>query len=314
MTKEKILNLLKDQTQLIILILLALGISLTTPEFHTVNNFVNLLKQVSVIATISCGMTLVVIGGCLDLSVGSVFSLLNLISITAQQKSDILGIALPICIAIFIGLFNGLIVTVFNVNSIIVTLGSLSVFSGLALLYTGGSIIFGIPDTWFAVIGKGKLAGVPIHVIIFIFIAAFYQIILMKTSFGRKIFYVGTNHESARIVGIRSTLVRTMTFVISSLSVAAAAVMFSSRMITASPVTGVGFEFDAITAVVIGGTSLQGGRGSIIKTIIGVLMLAVIINVLTLYNVPFAFQNVAKGMLIIVAIISDVRSRGRFEK
>ncbi len=311
--ENKLVSVLRDQSQLIILILLVTVFSITTPSFRTTGNFLNLLKQVTVIGVISCGMTMVVISGCLDLSVGSVFSLLNLVSITFQLRNNFLGVIMPLVIAVFIGFFNGFIVTKFKVNSIIVTLGSLSLFSGIAQLITNGAIISGVTGTWYGFIGRDKLFGIPVHVYILFIVAIVYQIILSKTTFGRKIKYVGTNDTAAEIAGIRTNWMRTMAFIISSVSVAIAALIYSSRMTTASPVAGAGYEFDAITAVVIGGTSLAGGKGSIFKTIIGVLLLAIIINILTLYNVMYSFQNIVKGILIIVAIIVDIRVRRRVE-
>ena len=302
---------LREQSQLILLLALIAVLSIINPHFRTIGNLVNLLRQISVIAIISCGMTLVLLSGCLDLSVGSVFSFLNLLAISFQQKSNILGVVIPLIVAVAIGLFNGLIVTVFNVNSIIVTLGSLSLFSGMALLYSNGAIIFGVSDTWFSLIGKNELLGIPIHILIFLFIAVFYQLLLTKTRFGRKVVYIGTNLEASEIAGIRSKRVRTSLFVMSGLSVAIAALIYSSRMGTASPVTGVGFEFSALTAVVIGGTSLLGGKGSIARTVIGVLMLAVLVNAMILYNIPFSFQNITKGILIIIALVADIAARNR---
>ena len=152
----------------------------------------------------------------------------------------------------------------------------------------------------------------PFHVIIFIVIVSVYEILLKTTTFGKALIYIGTNAEAARIVGIRSKLYRIMAFIISGVSVAVAAIILSSRMNSGSPVAGVGFEFDAVTAIVIGGTSLTGGKGSIRNTVIGVLLLAVIINALTLYNIPYAFQNISKGLFIIIAIIADVKSRGKY--
>jgi inositol transport system permease protein len=311
--KVKFRDIIGKQSTLAILVLLVLILSVTTPSFRTVGNMINILKQVSMIGIISCGMTLVVISGCLDLSVGSVFSLLNVIIISLQGRSNILAITVAFSVAILIGLFNGIIITAFDMNSIIVTLGSLSLIGGLALLYTGGAIIHGVSDTWFSVIGKDRVFGIPIHVLVFLFIAVLYQILLTGTSLGKKIRYVGVNPEAARIAGIRTGTIRTLTFIISSLSVAVAAIIYSSRMATGSPVTGVGYEFSAITALVVGGISLRGGSGSILGTIIGVLILAVIVNALTLYNVPFALQNIVKGFLIIVAIIADIRARREIE-
>jgi inositol transport system permease protein len=311
--KVEFRDIIGKQSTLVILVLLIVLLSVTTPSFRTVGNMINILKQVSIIGIISCGMTLVVISGCLDLSVGSVFSLLNVIIISLQGRSNILAITVAFSVAILIGLFNGIIITAFDMNSIIVTLGSLSLIGGLALLYTGGAIIHGVSDTWFSVIGKSRVFGIPIHVLVFLFIAVLYQILLTGTSLGKKIRYVGVNPEAARIAGIRTGKIRTLTFIISSLSVAVAAIIYSSRMATGSPVTGVGYEFSAITALVVGGISLRGGSGSIFGTIIGVLILAVIVNALTLYNVPYGLQNIVKGFLIIVAIIADIRARREIE-
>jgi ribose/xylose/arabinose/galactoside ABC-type transport system permease subunit len=304
-----LINNLKEQTQVIILIAFVVVFSLISPEFRTSGNFINLLKQVTVIGVISCGMTMVVITGCLDLSVGSVFSLLGLVGILLQQRSNILGVVVPLACAVAIGLFNGFIVTKYRVNSIIATLGSLSLFSGIALLITNGAIIAGRTGTWFGIIGRGRFLGVPNHVYVLFIVAIIFHIILSRTALGRKMKYVGTNTVAAEIAGVRSKRIRPVAFVISSLSVGVAVLIYTSRMTTASPITGVGYEFDAVTAVVIGGTSLAGGKGSIFKTIVGVLLLATIINLLTLYNFPFAFQSIIKGILIITAIVIDVRAR-----
>ena len=313
MKKGTFRDIVEKQSTLAILVLLVVLLSITTPSFRTVGNMVNILKEVSIIGIISCGMTLVVISGCLDLSVGSAFSLLNVIIISLQQRSNVLAVTIPFIVAVLIGLFNGGIITAFDMNSIIVTLGSLSLIGGLALLYTNGAIIHGTSDTWFSVIGKNRAFGIPVHVLVFLFIALSYQLLLNGTSLGRKIRYVGVNPEAARIAGIRTGKIRTVTFIISSLSVAVAAIIYSSRMVTGSPVTGVGYEFSAITALVVGGISLRGGSGSIFGTIIGVLILAVIVNALTLYNVMFSYQNIVKGFLIIIAIIADIRARREIE-
>ena len=312
--KVKILDFIKSRPQLLILVTMVVVLAVINPKFSTGANLLNILKQVSVIAIISSGLTLVVVSGCLDLSVGSVLSLLNVITARLQLQNNLAAVVVPLFIALFIGLFNGVIVTKFKVNSIIVTLGSLSVFAGLALLFTQGAIIIGRTGTWYSLIAQGELWGIPIHVYIFIILAIGYELLLKKTRFGRGLIYTGTNEEAARVAGIRTALYRIIAFMISAFSVAIASIILSSRMNSGTPVAGVGFEFDAVTAILIGGTSLIGGRGSIINTIIGVLLLAVLINALTLYQVPFAFQNIFKGLLIILAIIVDVRSREKYGK
>jgi inositol transport system permease protein len=313
-TLQRIGNTFMARPQFLILVALIVVLSIVTPSFASISNLINILKVVSVIAILACGLTMVVISGALDLSIGSAVSLLTVVSATLQLRSDLAAVLVPLGVALLLGLFNGLIVTSFKVNSIIVTLGALSVFAGAALIYTNGAIIIGNAGTWYSFLGQGKLAGIPFHVIVFLAIAAICEIVLSRTRFGKALVYIGTNSEAARIAGIRTRRVRIIAFLISALSAAVAGIILSSRMNSGSPVAGVGFEFDAITAIVIGGNSLAGGRGSIRNTIVGVLLLAVIVNVLTLYNVPFAFQNITKGMLIILAITVDLRARAKYAR
>ncbi len=304
----------KGRPQFLFLVAIVLVLSIVTPSFATINNVINILKVVSVIAILACGLTLVVVSGALDLSIGSAVSLLTVVSATIQLKSDIAAVLVPLAIALALGLFNGLIITSFKVNSIIVTLGALSVFAGAALIYTNGAIIIGTSGTWYSFLGQGKVLGVPFHVVVFAAVAILCEVVLSRTRFGKALIYIGTNSEAARIAGIRTRGIRIVAFLISALCAAVAGVILSSRMNSGSPVAGVGFEFDAITAIVIGGNSLTGGRGSIRNTIVGVLLLAVIVNALTLYNVPFAFQNITKGLLIILAITVDLRARAKYGK
>ena len=310
----QILDFIRKRPQLFILVLMVLVLTFTTPKFASTSNIINIFKQVSVISIICCGLTLVVVSGALDLSVGSALSLLTVVSANLQLKNDLTAVIVPLIVAVFLGLFNGLIITMFNVNSIIVTLGSLSLFSGLALLYVNGAIIIGIPGTWYSMIAQGKVLNIPFHVLIFIVIAVIYEFLLSKTTFGSSLRYIGTNKEAAKIAGIKVQKTQIIAFVISAVSVAIAGIILSSRMNSGSPVSGVGIEFDAVTAIVIGGTSLTGGKGTIRNTVIGVLLLAVIVNALTLYNVPYAFQNISKGILIIIAITADVRSKEKYGK
>ena len=312
--KVQIIDFIRKRPQLFILVGMAIILTVTPPKYASAANIINIFKQVFVISIICCGMTLVVVSGALDLSVGSALSLLTVVSANLQLKNDLAAVLVPLGVAVLLGLFNGLIITTFNVNSIIVTLGSLALFSGLALLYVNGAIIIGIPDTWYSQIAQGKLLNIPFHVIIFIIIAIIYELLLSKTRFGSALRYIGTNKEAAKIAGIQAKKIQVIAFVISAVSVAIAGIILSSRMNSGSPVAGVGIEFDAITAIVIGGTSLSGGKGNIRSTVIGVLLLAVIVNALTLYNVPYAFQNISKGILIIVAITADIRSKEKYGK
>ena len=167
----RVIDALRKRPQLVILVLLAVVLAITTPAFATSANIRNLFTQVSVIGILSCGLTLVVIGGALDLSIGSAVSLFTVISATLQLRSDTAAVLVPFAAAVLVGLLNGLLITSFNVNSIVVTLGSLSVLGGLALLYTNGAIIIGTTGTWYSLIAQGRFLTIPYHVIIFLVLA-----------------------------------------------------------------------------------------------------------------------------------------------
>ena len=307
--KKVLTKIFRTNSVLLALILLVIVLSIATPNFLTFVNISNVLKNATVIGIISCGLTLVVIGGGLDLSVGSALSLIGVVSVILQPKSLILAIVIPIVLALIIGFFNGLISSLTEINSIIVTLGSLSILGGIALVVSKGAVLLAVPNKYYAFLGNGTLLNVPLYIYIFIFIVVFCELLLKKTLFGKNLIFVGSNYEAAKAAGVNVVFIRTVSFIICSLLVAVSAIMLSSRMTSASPLAGVGYEFNALTAVVIGGVSLKGGKGNIYNTLIGALLLGVITNALNLFNVSFAFQNIAKGVLIIIAIFADTRSQ-----
>jgi ribose transport system permease protein len=311
---QPLLAAARNNPQLIILILLVVAFSLLVPSFFTQKNIINVLKQSTNVAIAACGLALVVIGGNLDLSIGSLLSLTLGISLSFTNDNIILAVAFPLLIGIASGLFNGLIVSTFNVNSIIVTLGSLSAISGFVQFYRKGNIISGAVGTVLTKFTDMKVFFIPSYVLVYIGIAVLYQVLLRRTTFGRKLVYIGTNKDAAIAAGINVRTVTTITFVICGLSVALASVLHGARLLQGSTNTGAGLEFDALTAILIGGISLSGGKGSIWNALIGVFLLAVITNALALLNVPFEYRNISKGVLILIAIGADALLRGRYEK
>ena len=307
--KKILTKILQTNSALLALILLSIVLSIAAPNFLTFVNISNILKNATIIGIISCGLTLVVVGGGLDLSVGSALSLIGVVSVILQPRSLILAILIPLVLAVIIGFSNGLIVSLIEINSIIVTLGSLSILGGLALVVSKGAVLLAIPNKYYSFLGNGTFLNIPLYIYIFIFVAIFCELLLKKTLFGKKLLFVGSNYEAAKAAGVNVVFVRTVSFIICSLLVAVSAIMLSSRMTSASPLAGVGYEFDALTAIVIGGVSLKGGKGNIYNTVIGALLLGVITNALNLFNVFFAFQNIAKGVLIIIAIFADTRTQ-----
>lgn len=311
MVKLRITNLLKQQTILFILLFLFMLLAIVSPSFRNPRNLFNLVRKVSIMGIISCGLTFPIVSGGLDLSVGSVFGLVGILAIMWQPKGLLIAIIVPLIIACIIGLVNGFITNQFNVSPIIVTLGMLSVVQGAILVITQGRNQIGEVDHPYSLIANGNLIGVNNQIVIFIFITIILFIILQRTSFGRYNYLVGSNEDAAVIAGIRINRIRIITYVIPALCAGIAAIVSTSRVATARPYGGQGIEFEAITAALIGGNSIGGGKGSIYNTILGVFMIVVITNGMILVGLPYATQIIAKGFLLILAVLVDTRIRTR---
>ena len=304
-------RLILDQIILFAFILLLIMLSIFVPSFFTLRNILNILRQSSTLGIIACGMTIVLINGCIDLSVGSVVGLAGVLSISFLYRSLWLAILVPLLIAVLIGFLNGFITTRLKVNSLIVTLGSLTIVRGLALLFTRGRVVVGILDSPYLLIAGGNFFGrISNQIVIFFMTAIILGLLLHKTRFGRHVFCIGTNFEASRIVGISAEKIIIINFIISAVCATVSSILISSRLNIASPVTGEGLEFDAITAVVIGGTSLFGGIGSLPKTILGILFLASLTNAMVLLNLHFSFQYLVKAVIFILFVYLDIRFRG----
>lgn len=314
MNRDKIIQTVRSQPQLLILIVLIIVFSISIPAFFTSGNIMNILKQNTTISIVSCGLAFVVIGGNLDLSVGSLLSFALGVSLSMTYHNTFLAILVPILMGVGVGLLNGYIVSRFNVSSIIVTLGSLSAIAGFVQFYRQGNIIMGMPGLVYTEITDARIFGIPSYVLIFIILAVVYQVILKKTSLGRKLLYQGVNREAAIAAGINVKFVTIVSFVICSASVGVASFLQGARLLQGSTNTGAGLEFDALTAILVGGISLKGGKGTIANAMIGVFLLGVIINALTLLGVPYEWRNITKGVLILLAISADVFGRKRYEQ
>ena len=301
-------NLFKKQAVLMVFIVLFIVFSFLVPSFFSARNLINILKQSAILGIVACGLTFPVISGNVDLSVGSIVSLCGVVALSFSYQNIWLAVLIPICLAVIIGLINGFIVTKFNANSVIITLGSLAVIRGLALIYTGGKMVEGSDSSKFILIGRSLIGGVPVYVFIFIIIAIILGIILNYSTLGRFVYHTGSNIEAGKIAGINIDNIRIYTFIISAVCSAIAAIILSSRLYTASPLTGNGYEFDAVAAIVVGGSSLFGGKGNIYRTVIGIFFIVMVINAMILLNLPVAFQYIAKAIIIVVAVWLDIRT------
>ncbi len=291
---------------LIGLLLLCLVITFVTPNFLTVSNITNIFTQVSVNAIIAVGMTFVILTGGIDLSVGSTLAISGALgaSIVKSTGNIVLAVIAAGIVGIVIGLINGLLISKGKLQAFIATLATMTIFRGATLVFTNGTPISKLPEA-FVNIGNGKIGFMPIPVIITIVVALAGIYVLSQTRFGRYLYALGGNEDSARLSGINTTKIKTLAYVISGFAASIAGVIITSRIGSASPNAGTGFELDAIAAVVIGGTSLAGGEGKITGTIIGALIIGVLNNGLNLMNVSPFYQSIVKGLVILLAVLLD---------
>jgi ribose/xylose/arabinose/galactoside ABC-type transport system permease subunit len=298
---------------LIGLLLMCIVLSFMHPAFLSMRNFSNIFLQASINGILAIGITFVIISSGIDLSVGSILALSGIVT------GNALSGGMPLAAAVIFGMltggacgfFNGLIITRFNMPPFIVTLGTMSIARGLALLSTNGGQIYGF-DAKFLFIGQGKIAGLPMPVVILILLALLSSFILKYTRFGRYCYALGGNMETAKLSGISPTLYLTLIYTLSGVTAGIAGIVLASRLSSAQPIAGISYELYAIAAAVIGGTSLAGGTGTVFGTIIGALIISVIRNGMNLLNVNSFLQQVVIGSVIILAVMIDsFRKRNR---
>jgi len=308
---------LKKSQSLIALFLLCLVLSLLSDKFLTGTNLWNVLRQISVNVCISVGMTLVVLMAGIDLSVGSVLGLTAALSAGLLKNGlgfeslDLFvgftvlgGVLVAMLVGLFLGFLNGWFITKFSIPPFVATLAMLTIARGLTMLYTQGMPISNLGSS-FEFIGSGWFLGIPVPV----WISAFFVLIVLflskKTTFGRYIYAIGGNEKAAFLSGININRVKLIVYGIAGMMASVAGILVTSRLNSAQPNAGASYELDSIAAVVIGGTSLSGGVGSVTGTVIGAAIIGVLNNGLVLLNVSPFWQQVVKGLVILVAVIID---------
>lgn len=285
------------------LLLMVIVAAVGSPVFRSTANLSNVLRQAAIPGVVAVGQTIAVLSAGIDLSVGSVVKLTAVLSAGLMQGNDSLMapvILLMLGLGCLIGLMNGLVVVGLRVNPFIATLGTFSILRGLALAYTTspiGSIAGPMRRFYY-----GSVSWVPYPLTVFAVIFIGGVALLRFTPFGRFIYAIGGDEETARLAGIRVNLIKLLIYMIASLLAVVAGLMTVSRMGLGDPVVGEGFELDSITAVVLGGTSLFGGRGTLIGTLAGVLILALVNNIMNLLHVSVWYQQLIKGLIILVAV------------
>nr|WP_285856707.1 ABC transporter permease [Peribacillus frigoritolerans] len=295
---------------IMILLLLCVVLSFTAPNFLDTANLLNVLKQVSIIAILAAGMTIVILTGGIDLSVGATVALSGVISVMVSSAgvNPIIAMLSGVLVGYAVGLINGFLTAKAKLPAFIVTLGSFTYVRGLAYVISGGYPIV-LQNETFKFIGGGSIFGIPtpIYIMSLVYVVMFF--VLKYTMFGRHIYAIGGNEEAARLTGIKVEKSLINVYSISGLLAGLGGVVLAGRLFSGQPTAGQMYELDAIAAVILGGTSLTGGKGKIIGTIIGVLIMGVISNGLTLMDVNYYWQLVVKGGVIVAAVLLD-RLRG----
>lgn len=303
----------KESAVLILFAIVFATFALTTDRFATSDNLFNVARQYSELAVISIGLTMIIITGGIDISVGSIVGLSSiLVGVFAGQAHMNIWLACVLAIGagMACGAINGLVITKLGVQPIVATLAMMSAARGLAFVLSGARSLSGFPDSF---IGLGQTAigpipfigYIPLPVIVALILVAMGALILRYTAFGRKLYAVGASEEAARLSGVYVFKIKMFAYAVTGMLCGLGGVMMASRVASSVPDAGSGFEFEAITAVVMGGSSLKGGEGNIIGTIIGVAVMAVLRNGLNLRGVPNTWQVLFLGIMLILAVLAD---------
>ena len=290
------------------LIAVCIGLAFLSPNFLSVSNSFDVMRQVSINAVIAFGMTLTILLGGIDLSVGSILAVSSVLAAMTMKGGHGAGLAAGIALlaGAAMGSLNGVVIAKGKVAPFIATLGTMTLLRGAALVLSNGSPISGFPSQLFAMLGGGYVARlIPVPVVLMLAMFAVFWFVLRRTVFGRHVYATGGNAEAAKLSGVNTDRVQILVYTVSGAMAALAGVILTSRLDSAQPTAGAGYELDAITAVVLGGTSLAGGRGWVFGTLVGALLIGVLNNGLNLMGVSAFYQQVVKGSVILLAVLLD---------
>ena len=299
-------DLIRRYGMLLVLLVMVAFASLLSDRFFTTANLLNVTRQVAINAVLAAGMTIVIISGGIDLSIGSVVAISGALGagLMAGGAGWFAGVLVTLPVGLALGITNGLFIAYGQLPPFIVTLATMALARGFTQVYTGGRAIHVTNQTfqWF---GHGYLGSIPVPVIIMVVVYILGYLFVKHTKLGRLVYAVGGNEQACRMAGIRVNRVKVAIYGINGLLAGLVGVILTARLFSAQPTAGVSYEMDAIAAVILGGTSLSGGRGNIGGTIIGALIIGVLGNVFNLLNVSPFYQDVAKGLVILVAVLLD---------
>ncbi len=299
-------SILKRYGIAIAFVLVCVILAILSPVFLRWNNILNVIRQSSIIGIMAVGVTFVILTGGIDLSVGSVMAAAGMIAAGSMQNGagTATAILIGLGVGIACGLANGYLITVGKITPFVVTLGMMSIARGITLIYSQGYPISGFSPS-FRYIGGGVFLGIPFPIILLILSVVVAWFILTQTRLGRYTYAVGGNEETVTLSGISSSRIKLIVYGISGFASGVSALILTSRLNSAGPTAGIAYELDVIASVVIGGTSLNGGRGSVWGTLIGALLIAIINNGMNLLGISPYFQQLVKGLIIIGAVLID---------
>ncbi len=310
MNPERVLiKFFYNQTMLIILVVMVIFMSFISENFLSIGNLFNIIRQVTVLGIMACGMTVVIIGKGIDLSAASILALCAVVNVMLQHLGYPVAILAAIITGVVCGFINGYLIGKVKANFIIVTLGTQIFYKGVALIISGGRNLKSRPESIFHYIGDESILGIPVLAYFLLIIIVICGVILQKTIAGRRLYAVGLNDKAARVSGINTENIIMGSYIINGLIIGVASIVITSRLPRIRVGTASTYLFDVITIVVLGGTALSGGVGGIYKTAIGLLIFATIHNGMALLSTPFEFQQLFKGIILILAVLYDEFNR-----
>ncbi len=310
-TRRRILNLFYSQTMLLILVVLIVVMSIVSENFLSVRNLFNVMRQYAVLGVMACGMTIVIIGKGMDLSAASILALSAVANVLLQDYGYGVAVIAALAVGAACGLVNGWLIAKVKANFIIVTLGTQIVYNGIALIITKGLNMQSRSEPQFRWLGQSAVLGIPVLGWALVIIMVISGVLLARSIAGRRLYAVGLNDRAARASGIADSRIVLMTYVVNGLVSAVASILLTSRLPLIRVGTASDYLFDAITVVVLGGTALSGGVGSIYRTAVGLLIFAIVSNGMALLHVPFEYQQLVKGVILILAVLYDEFNRRR---
>ncbi len=303
----KINDFLKKFSTIILLCAVVIFFSLMTDSFLATKNLINILRQVAVLSILSAGMTFVIISGGMDLTVGSLLGLTGVLCAKLLVEIELppaAAILLTLAVMTLFGTLTGLLIVKLRVAAIVITLGMMTVARGLAYIFSGGIPIYKIPDE-VVFLGQGKIGVVPVPVITMLVIVLIVNFLLNNSYYGRYVYAIGGNEEAARLAGVSVNKIKVSLYSMSAFLAGIAGITLMARISSGSPQSGTGTEMDVVTAVVIGGVSINGGKGKISGAFFGALIIGVLSNGLTIMNIGEYYQQVVKGIVLILAVAFD---------